>query len=146
MSEKWDARMVALAEHIAAWSRDPSIGVGAVIVRPDRTIASLGFNGFPRGLADTDERLHDRDEKLALTIHAELNAILSSHVPVAGMTIYVSQPCCDRCAVHIVQAGIARVVARSPDPAFAERWRASLNRASAVFREAGVGEVWIASA
>lgn len=135
--------MVGLAEHIAMWSKDPNTGVGAVIVRPDRTVASLGFNGFPRRIADTAERLHNRDEKLSLVIHAELNAILSSHVPVAGMTLYVSQPCCDRCAVHVVQSGIVRVVARAPTDVFRQRWRESLARSGAVFREAGVAEVWL---
>lgn len=47
--EKWDARFLDLAVFIGDWSKDPSTKVGAVLVRPDRTIAGLGFNGFPRG-------------------------------------------------------------------------------------------------
>jgi deoxycytidylate deaminase len=34
------------------WSKDPSTKVGAVIVRPDLTVASIGYNGFPRGMSD----------------------------------------------------------------------------------------------
>ena len=56
IDEKWDRRFLALAEHVADWSKDPSTKTGAVIVRPDRTIASMGYNGFPRGMADTDDR------------------------------------------------------------------------------------------
>ena len=54
------ARYLALAHHIAAWSRDPSTKVGAVLVRPDHTIASIGYNGFPRGVNDDPARLADR--------------------------------------------------------------------------------------
>jgi deoxycytidylate deaminase len=32
VSEKWDRRFLELAEQIAGWSKDPSRGVGAVIV------------------------------------------------------------------------------------------------------------------
>ena len=44
----WDQRFIALADHIGQWSKDPSTQQGAVIVRPDKTIAATGFNGFPR--------------------------------------------------------------------------------------------------
>ena len=45
--DKWDARFLDLAVYVADWSKDPSTKVGAVLVRPDRTIAALGFNRFP---------------------------------------------------------------------------------------------------
>ena len=60
MLSKWDERFIELARLVAAWSKDPSTKVGAVIVRPDRTVASVGFNGFARGVDDTEERLNDR--------------------------------------------------------------------------------------
>ena len=43
-TEKWNVRFLDLARFIAAWSKDPSTKVGAVLVRPDRTIAAVGFN------------------------------------------------------------------------------------------------------
>ena len=58
MSEKWDRRFIELASHIAQWSKDPSTKVGCVIVGEDREIRSTGFNGFPRGIDDDDERRH----------------------------------------------------------------------------------------
>ena len=76
MSEKWDGRFLSLATHIANWSKDPSTKVGCVVVGPDREIRSTGFNGFPRGIADTDERLSDRELKSPLICHAEENAIM----------------------------------------------------------------------
>ena len=55
--EKWDLRFVNLAEEVAGWSKDPSTQVGAVAVN-DRigTVVAQGYNGFPRGIQDTDLR------------------------------------------------------------------------------------------
>lgn len=134
---KWDDRFLDLADTVASWSKDPSTKVGAVIARPDRTIASVGFNGFPRGVDDSGERLEDRPVKYGITVHAELNAVLSAHEPVRGYTLYVSplHPC-SNCAAAVVQAGIVRVVARVEGTP--ERWEQSFALASMIFAEAGV--------
>lgn len=138
MSEvsEWDLRFLALAEHVAAWSKDPSTKVGAVIVRPDRTIASVGYNGFPRGVRDDAERYADRRTKYPMTVHAELNAIVSAKEPLKGYTIYVAplSPCAG-CAGAIIQAGISRVVAKCLQP---ERWRESFDHSSVMLSEAGL--------
>ena len=63
MSEKWDIRFLELAKHISGWSKDPSTKVGCVVVGGDREIRSTGFNGFPRGINDDEDRLTDRDKK-----------------------------------------------------------------------------------
>ncbi|MEC9336570.1 MAG: CMP deaminase, partial [Candidatus Thermoplasmatota archaeon] len=72
----WDGRFLGLAAHIAAWSKDPSTQVGCVIVGPDREVRSTGFNGLPRGIADTEARLTNRERKYPLICHAEENAIM----------------------------------------------------------------------
>jgi dCMP deaminase len=139
MTEKWDRRFLALAAHVATWSKDPSSQVGAVIVRPDKSIASLGFNGFPRGLSDDEALYNDRESKYARVVHAEMNAVLSAHEPVRGFTLYCSHPVCERCAVHLIQTGLARVV--WPDDvafSFQERWAESTRRSVALFTEAGI--------
>ena len=125
-----------LADLVRGWSKDPSTQVGAVIVRPDKTIASVGFNGFPRGVDDTPGRLTDRPTKYAMTLHAEANAIVSAREPVGGYTLYVSplHPC-SNCAALIIQAGISRVVTRTDD---LERWAESFALARQMFQEAGV--------
>jgi dCMP deaminase len=107
---KWDARFMELAKHVAGWSKDPSSTVGAVIVRPDRTICSIGFNGLPRGVEDRPERLLDRDQKLRYMVHAEANAILSAREPLNNYSLYVwpLHPCC-HCAAAIIQSGIKKV-------------------------------------
>ena len=76
MSSKWDVRFLELADHISSWSKDPSTKVGCIIVGADREIRSTGFNGFPRGIDDSEERLTDREEKYPLICHAEENAIM----------------------------------------------------------------------
>lgn len=127
-----------MADHVALRSRDPSTQVGAVLVRPDRTIAAVGYNGFPRNCLDFDELYADRDTKLMRTVHAEVNAILSAGGPVRGCTLYVSplHPCA-HCAGIIIQAGIVRVVARmaSEIPA---AWVKSFDAAKRLFLEANV--------
>jgi len=62
MSDKWDERFLDLATHISGWSKDPSTKVGCVVVGEDREIRSTGFNGFPRGISDDNDRLTDRDK------------------------------------------------------------------------------------
>ena len=61
MGSKWDVRFLELANHISSWSKDPSTKVGCVVVGADREIRSTGFNGFPRGIEDSEDRLADRE-------------------------------------------------------------------------------------
>lgn len=138
---KWHKRFLDLADHVALWSKDPSTRVGSVVVRPDRTIASLGFNGFPRGVDDSPSRYGNREFKYKLICHAEANAILASHEPLRGDTIYVSplHPCTE-CAKLVIQSGIKTVVTR---PTSNERWTESLDTASMMFKEAGVEVIHI---
>lgn len=136
---KWDRRFLGLANLVATWSKDPSTGVGAVIVDAKNRIVSMGFNGFPRAVRDDEAALNNRDEKLRRTIHAEANAILFAGRPVEGCTIYVTHPPCAKCAATIIQAGIARVVSRPPWNSFTERWADDMRSAAEMFAEAGTG-------
>jgi dCMP deaminase len=140
IEDKWVARFIKLAEEVSTWSKDPSSQVGAVIVRPDRTIASVGFNGFPRGVEDCHERIANRDTKLLYTIHAEMNAILSAKEPLKDHSLFVwpFQPCA-HCAASIIQSGIKDVYC--PFNAHLdsyERWAESFKAALQMFDEAGV--------
>jgi len=139
ISDKWQARFIDLAKEIASWSKDPSSRVGSVIVRPDRTICSVGFNGFPRGVKDSQEAIENRDAKLLRTIHAELNAILSSKESLVGYSLFVwpFQPCAN-CAAAIIQSGITEVYCPYNDHLTHERWSESFRAALQMFDEAGV--------
>lgn len=136
---KWDHRFLHLARQVSTWSKDPSTQTGSVIARPDGTVASVGYNGFPRGVTDTFERLGDRPTKYAMVVHAEVNAILTMHGSVDGCTVYVYpwQPC-SHCAGALIQAGIKRVVTLVPTDAQVARWGESFKIAQTMFKEAGV--------
>jgi len=135
----WDEYFLRIAGVAAQKSKDPSTKVGAVIVRPDRTIVSLGYNGFPRGVADTPERLNDRPTKYSLVVHAEMNAILSARESLNGYTLYtVPFMPCDRCFMHVIQAGIKRVVFPPATPEQNERWGSAFVTVHALAKETNI--------
>jgi dCMP deaminase len=134
----WDRKLVGLARHISTWSKDPSTQCGAVIVRPDRTIASVGFNGFPKGTDDDPALYDDRPIKYLRVVHAEQNAIVHAQENLEGYTIYVTHPPCADCAGLIIQSGIARVKSNDYSQNFRDRWSDSNMQASNMFHEAGV--------
>ncbi len=136
---KWDNRFLALAALVASWSKDTSTKVGACIVAPNRTVVSMGYNGFPRSMRDDDSLYTDREQKLSRVIHAEMNALLfAPRIDLAGHTLYTSLMPCDRCFVHMVQAGITRFVyPRAPESAL-ERWREPFDRVRQYAAEMGI--------
>ena len=140
MSEKWDRRFIDLALHISGWSKDPSTKVGCVVVGEDREIRSTGFNGFPRGIEDSMERLEDRELKYPLICHAEENAIMHAArigISLKDCTAYVTWPPCTRCARSLIQAGVTEVV--YPDNIeIPDRWVEDFERSSSMMEEAGV--------
>lgn len=141
---KKHVRFVYLAEHVAAWSKDPSTKTGCVIVRPDATVAAVGYNGFPMAIKDSPELLNNREEKYKRTIHCEMNAILSARERLTGYTLF-NWPgqSCERCAVHIIQSGIIKVISPKIASDFAERWKKQTELAEELFAEAGVEVVYI---
>jgi dCMP deaminase len=134
----WDQRYLEMAKLVASWSKDPSTQTGAVIVRPDRTVVSVGYNGFPASIAD-DYRLTVREEKYELIVHCEMNAVLNTREDLKGCTLY-THPflSCTRCAVHMLTAGITRFVAPEIPEDLKERWGPILEKTKDVFEEAGV--------
>jgi len=133
---KWNKRYLDMAKVVASWSKDPSTQCGAVIVNADNEIVSVGFNGFPKGVADTESRLNNRELKYAITLHAERNAILFAKQSLKDCTLYTfPMQCCSECAAMAIQAGIKRHVSLSYQP---ERWQKSFELANEMFKEAQV--------
>ena len=140
MASKWDLRFIDLARHISEWSKDPSTKVGCVIVGEDREIRSTGFNGFPRGIDDTSERLEDRNQKYPMICHAEENAIMHAArigVSLKGTTAYVTWPPCSRCSRSLIQAGVSEVIYPS-NVQIPDRWQSDFDIASEMMNEAGI--------
>jgi len=133
---KWELRYLEMAKLVSTWSKDPSTKVGAVIVDSDNTVISVGFNGLPRRIQDTDQRLNNRDIKLKMIIHAEINAIITAKRPLNGTTIYTYPfMSCSQCAGLIIQSGICRHISYKTNN---ERWKDSFDLALEMFDEARV--------
>ena len=144
MNRKWDRRMMGLAKYIATeWGQDPSTRCGAVVARGKNLIA-LGYNGFPPGVDDAPDRLLARDTRLAMTLHAEVNALLMAGAAAQGATLYVwPMPPCSQCAAVAIRAGVARVVAPEASPERMERWGDQFDLAMTMYREANViADLW----
>ena len=140
MASKWDIRFLELAQHISSWSRDPSRQIGAVAVK-DRQVLATGYNGFPAGIADTDDRYNDRETKYELVVHAEMNCIFNAGkngMSLKGSTMYVyGLPVCHECAKGIIQTGVERVVIH--DRIYNDaRWINSFGKTMNLFSEAGI--------
>lgn len=133
---KWDYRFLDLAQHVAQWSKDPSTKVGCVLVDARRIVVGLGYNGFPRGVEDREDRLSDRETKYQMVQHAETNAIANSSG--RGNTAYVTHAPCANCTGALIQAGITKIVALETDAALKERFKESFKISATMMFEAGV--------
>ena len=137
MGQSKDIRFMQTAVALAGiWSKDPSTKVAAVAVGASPNLVAFGYNGFPPGLLDTPERLADRERKLALTLHAEENAIANAAFPVH--TLYVTRHPCADCALRILAARTIKRVVYLEDIRFELRWVASTNEARQRLAEGGV--------
>ena len=135
---KWDRRFLRLAKEVSTWSKDPSTQVGAAIVDNHNVVVSLGFNGFPQDIDDNEERLHNRELKYMMTIHAEMNAIMFANRSIKNCTLYTYpfQPC-SRCAACIIQSGISKIVTIGLSETHS-RWYNDFRNARSMFEEASV--------
>jgi len=135
MEAKWVGRMMELAALVASWSKDPSTRVGAVIVDPFNRVVGTGYNGLPRGVEDTVERLSNRSLKYAMIVHSEVNAVLNSLHEPRGCALFVTKFPCNECCKVIIQAGIRTVYA---PPETDERWLEASRISMMMLAEAGV--------
>lgn len=134
----WDTHFLEMAFHVAQMSKDPSTQTGAVIVRPNKSIISTGFNGFPQGMSDDPGLYADREVKYDRVVHCEMNALIFARQSVEGCTLYTTPfLSCSRCAVHMIQAGIQRFVAPMPSQDALSRWADAFERTKNYIREAG---------
>lgn len=146
---RWDEYFMDVALRSARMSKDPSTKVGAVLVK-DNHILGTGFNGFPQGIKD-NARLFVREQKLAIVVHAEMNAVLFAArkgIAIADSTLYVAAcdtlgapawggPPCVRCLVECMQAGVKEYVSW-PKKTAPSRWHESIEHAHRLIEEAGL--------
>ena len=143
MSSKWDKRFFDLAKEYSTWSKDPSTKVGSIAVDPiSKRILSGGYNGFPRGMDDNEERLNDRTLKYLYVVHAEKNMIYNatlSGISLNGSHIYVyGLPVCSECAKGLIQVGVKKVFIQESSILKNEFWHDSWKASKLMFLECGV--------
>lgn len=137
----WDEYFMDIAELVSKRSTCLRRGVGAVLVR-DRRILATGYNGAPSGMRHCldvgclREQLNvpsgERHE-LCRGLHAEQNAIIQAAlhgVSVNSSILYCTNHPCVICSKMIINAGIVNVVVH-------DHYRDDL--AEEMLREAGIG-------
>tara|TARA_R100001163_G_scaffold59465_1_gene48234 strand:- start:2479 stop:2895 length:417 start_codon:yes stop_codon:yes gene_type:complete len=63
---------IELAKIAALRSEDPYVKVGCCVLRKDKSVAGLGYNGAPSGI---EIDWSDRDKRRKRVLHAEVNAL-----------------------------------------------------------------------
>lgn len=113
----WDECFMRIAHVISERSKDPSTQVGALVATTDNVVMGVGYNGFPRGIENSDlpwDRDGDYlDTKYPYICHAEENAVYNASGSVKGCKIYCTLFPCNECAKAIIQNGISEVVYES---------------------------------
>lgn len=142
---KWKQRWFARAKDYSTWSKDPSTKLGAVAVDPiNNRELSGGYNGFPRGIADSLDRLSHRETKYKYVVHAEMNCIYNATyngICLQGSHLYVyGLPVCSECAKGVIQVGITHVFACVPPNSSVsyDKWVKSGEEATEMMTEAGI--------
>ncbi|TDP92352.1 dCMP deaminase [Leucobacter luti] len=118
----WGETFMQIAETVRQRSKDPNTQTGAVLVSSDNRVLSLGYNGMPNGVDDTQMPWGRDDEdplntKYPFVIHAERNAVLNFRGilrELAGSTAYVTHYPCNECAKELIQVGVRRVIVARP--------------------------------
>lgn len=129
----WDQKFIDLAKFVRQWSKDPSTKVGAVVVGETNNLVALGYNGFPPGIEDSEERLNNREIKYKLIQHAERNAL--ENAKFKPITLYVTLPPCPECAKSLINLGVKRIVYLKGDR---DRWNEEFKISKMMFDEVGI--------
>ena len=101
----WPEYGIELAKTAALRSEDPFVQVGCCILRPDNSIASLGYNGAPPGI---NIDWSNRDDRRRRVIHAETNALKHIKPGEADRMFVTLMPCGD-CIKNAASYGIKQV-------------------------------------
>ena len=132
-----------LAEVVSTWSKDPSTKIGTVAIGSKGQVLAQGYNGFPRGIDDSDDRLNNREEKYKYVVHAEMNLIYNATlngISLDGSTIYIhGLPACSECAKGLIQVGIKRIVMNKESIENAgDHWQESFELTLQLLNESGI--------
>lgn len=122
MRPTWDEWGLALAKTVALRADCSRRQVGAVLMTPDHSIVSTGYNGAPpghpgcltsgacpRGVSDVlPGSSYDTGAGSCIALHAEQNALLrATWEDMFGSTLYITDEPCDGCWRMIAGTPIA---------------------------------------
>lgn len=90
--------------------------VGVLLWNPEtKQIVSVGYNGAPAGQPHClDAGCEMEDGHCVRSLHGDTNALYWAGTESRGCWMYLNYPPCRRCANHIIQGGITRVVYTVP--------------------------------
>jgi len=114
--EDWNKYWMRRAYMAETRSKDPSTRVGAVFVKDNHDLLT-GYNGFPRGVVDSPERLNNRDIKYNLITHAEragVDKAAKRGISTDQCVVYTQGIPCSGCANSLIGAGIVKVYYHLP--------------------------------
>lgn len=103
---------VLLARAASARSEDPFLKVGCALVRHDRTIAAVGYNGPPPGI---NIDWQDREARRGKMVHAEANALRYVRPQEVLFAAVTYMPCLE-CVRALASYGVKFVVYQSELP------------------------------
>lgn len=109
MRPTWTNYFLGLAKVISQRSHDLQTQHGCVITDRNHRILGVGYNGFPRGLNDTDLP-KTRPEKYPWMIHAERNALSNCTIRPENGIAYVTGQSCNDCIMALWQEGVTSVI------------------------------------
>ena len=90
-------------------SHDVQTQHGCVITDINNRILGVGYNGFPKGMDDS-QLPNTRPDKYPWMIHAERNALSNCVVRPDNGIAYVTGQSCNDCIIALWQEGIKKVV------------------------------------
>jgi dCMP deaminase len=109
MRPSWTDYFLGLAKVVSQRSHDSQTQHGCVITDSHHRILGVGYNGFPRGLDDSNLP-NTRPDKYPWMIHAERNALSNCVVRPDNGIAYVTGQSCNDCIMALWQEGITTVI------------------------------------
>jgi dCMP deaminase len=108
MRPNWTDYFLGLAKAVSQRSHDIHTQHGCIITDQNHRILSVGYNGFPRNLDDS-QLPKTRPDKYPWMIHAERNALSNCVVRPTDGIAYITGQSCNDCIMALWQEGIQTV-------------------------------------
>lgn len=108
MRPSWQEYFIGLAHAVSMRSHDLQTKHGCIITDSNNRILGVGYNGFPKGLNDS-QLPKTRPDKYPWMIHAERNALSNCTIRPENGIAYVTGQSCNDCIMALWQEGVTKV-------------------------------------